>query len=210
MHGPHSRFSRRQLLLLAGAGVRLGASETDFWNNKPAEEWSIADIYRLANHSPWANAVQSWSHPPGRGRESGAALGSPPWPGMPEWGPKGVVTWESARPIRDAFKSSLPYFFAHTYVIGVDGIPRGAAGGLNYLKQFTVLRSKGKQKWTVHATVARELIRNSAVCAFGFPRSGAPIDLDVSEVVFETQLGKWLVQTKFHPKDMLYRGELAL
>ena len=44
-----------------------------------------------------------------------------------EWGPKGVVTWESAKPLRDALKTRLPRIFANCYVIGVDGIPLGDA-----------------------------------------------------------------------------------
>lgn len=202
-----SPITRRQLVFLAGAAVRLGATEPDFWNDKPASEWSTADCYRLANRSPWADPVQSWAYASNRLAASAAGV---PWPPASQWGPKGVVTWESARPIREAFKSSLPYIFANTYVIGVDGIPRGSAGSLSSLRQFTVLRSKGKQKWTVRASVARELVRNSVVCAFGFPRGAAPIDEDISEVVFETQFGRWLVQAKFRPKDMLYHGELAL
>ena len=203
-------MSRRQLICLAGAAARLGARDNEFWNDKPAYEWSTADCYRLANHSPWANPVQSWSRGvPPRGSGPSAASGTP-WPPPSEWGPRGVITWESAQPIRDAFKTFLPYVFAHSYVIGVDGIPRGTAGGLNSLQQFTVLRAKGKVKWAVRPVVVREIIRNSAVCAFGFPRAQAPIDADTEEVYFETEFGRWLVETKFRPRDMLYRGELAL
>jgi hypothetical protein len=70
-------LSRRQLFLLAGAAARLEGSESGFWNSKPAAQWSAGDIYRLANHSPWVNPVQAW------------------------FGPKGVVTWESAQPMRE-------------------------------------------------------------------------------------------------------------
>ena len=201
-------MSRRQLFLLAGATAPLSASEqTDFWNRKPAEEWNPSDIYRLANHSPWANPVQSWPQPPGR--IAASTIGGSTWGGSPEWGPMGVVTWESARPIRDAFKAPLPDVFDDYYVIGVDGIPR-AARNLNYLRQFTVLRGRGKQRWSAVAAVAQSLVRNSEICAFGFHRDAAPIDPDTSEVVFETQFGRWLVQAKFRPRDMLYHGELAL
>jgi hypothetical protein len=210
MRGVASILSRRQLFLLAAATARLGASEPpDFWNRKPADEWDTSDIYRLANHSPWANPVQSWPQPHSRGGIGAASIGGSTWGGSPEWGPMGVVTWESARPIRDAFKSRLPELFDDFYVIGVDGIPR-AARNLDSLRQFTVLRGKGKQHWSVVATVAQELVRNSEICAFGFHRDAAPIDPDTTEVVFETQFGRWLVQTKFRPKDMLYHGELAL
>ena len=206
-HAP-PMLNRRQLFLLAGAAVRLGASDTDFWNSKPAAEWSTGDIYRLANHSPWANPVQSWTRTnPVRGSGSGNGAD---WPPPTEWGPKGVITWESARPLREALKTRLPRVFANCYVIGVDGIPLGYARGADYLRQFTVLRSKGKVKWTVRPRVAGELIRNSVVYAFGFPKAAAPIDPEMGEVYFESQFGRWTVQTRFRPRDMLYRGQLAL
>ena len=207
MHDAACKLSRRQLFLLAGAAARLGASEPDFWNSKPATEWSTGDIYRLANHSPWANPVQSWVHSYFRGGVFNAGT-FPPLPA--EWGPKGVITWESAQPIRDALKTRLPRVFATSYVIGVDGIPLGNARSADYLRQYTVLQSKGKVKWTVRAWVARELIRNSVVYAFGFPKSAAPIDPDTSEIHFQTQFGRYMIQTKFRPRDMLYHGQLAL
>jgi hypothetical protein len=211
MRHPGSTLNRRQLLLLAGAlSSRLGASEPDFWNIKPPSEWSTGDIYRLANHSPWANSVQSWRRPPlviGGGGQSGGPI----WPASPpEWGPKGVITWESARPIREALRTRLPRVFANSYVIGVDGIPLGNAPSPDYLRAYTVLRSKGRIKWTVRPWAARELIRNSVVYAFGFPRSAAPIDPESSEIYFESQFGRWMVQTRFKPREMFYQGELAL
>ena len=205
-YGP-ATLSRRQLFLLAGAAARLQASGPDFWNSKPATEWDAGDIYRLANHSPWANPVQSWANDNRRfmrGAQGGAAA-SPA-----EWGPKGVVTWESARPLREALKTPLPRVFANCYVIGVDGIPLGTAGRVDYLRRFTVLRSKGKVNWSVRPWVVRELIRNSAVYLFGFPQSAAPIAADRAEVHFESQFGRWMIQTKFKPREMLYRGQLAL
>jgi hypothetical protein len=210
-HAP-SILSRRQLFLLAGAAARLAASQqgappADSWNSKPRAEWSTGDIYRLMNHSPWANPVQSWSQAPSRG---GATTAGSSWPPSPQLGPKGVVTWESAQPIRDALKTALPRAFANCYVIGVDGIPLGNVGYLDFLRGSTFLRCKGKAKWTVRAWVVRELVRNSAVCAFGFPRASAPINADTDEIHFATQFGRWMVQTRFKPKDMLYHGKLAL
>jgi hypothetical protein len=201
-------LNRRQIFLLAGAGGRLAAYQAavpDFWNSKPPAEWSIADKYRLANHSPWANPVQSW--PRGSFNRPGAKGG--PWPSSPEWGPKGVITWESARPIREALKTPLPRVFANCYVLGVDGIPLGNVPFLD-LRRSTVLRGKGKTKWTVKASVVRQLVRNSVVYAFGFPRASAPIDADTGEIDFAAQFGRWMVQTRFRPKDMLYHGELAV
>jgi hypothetical protein len=205
-----SIISRRQLFLLAGATLRMGASEPPFWNAKPPAEWSTGDIYQLVNHSPWANPVQAWRSVlwDYADQARGGRRGLPPPPPQ-DFGPQGVVTWESARPIRDALKTQLPGVFANFYVIGVDGIPTG--GPLrNNLRRLTVLRSNGKPKWSVKASVGRELIRNSAVYAFGFPKADAPIGPDTGDVVFQTQFGQWMIQAKFRPREMLYRGELAL
>jgi hypothetical protein len=201
-------LSRRRFFLLTGAAAPLAASGQDFWNSKPAAAWSTGEIYQLVNHSPWANPVQAWSRAlPGRGVDTRGGI---VWPSGPEWGPKGVVTWESARPIRDALKTPLPRVFANSYVIGLDGIPLGSARSPDFARRFTVLRSRGKAKWAVHAWAVRELVRNSVVYAFGFPRAAAPIGPDTGDVEFETQFGRWSIQSKFKPRDMLYRGQLAL
>jgi hypothetical protein len=49
-------LSRRELLALAGAGLtaRLRAGQSDFWNTKPAAEWSEDETLRLLSDSPWA------------------------------------------------------------------------------------------------------------------------------------------------------------
>ena len=201
-------LTRRQLFLLTGAASCIEASEQDFWNSKPASEWTASDIYQLANHSPWANPVQSWTHAPFA--RSGGSGTSPIWPPGSEWGPKGVITWESASPLREALKTHIPRVFANSYVIGVDGIPLGNVLNPDYLRPFTMLRSKGKIRWSVRPWVARELIRNSVVYAFGFPRASAPIDPDTSEIYFESQFGRWRIETRFRPKDMVYRGQLAV
>lgn len=210
MRSVPSLFSRREMLFFAGAATRLRASEPEaFWERKPSAEWSLADVYRISNHSPWANPVQSWTHAMG-GRRPVQPPGAAVWPPAPEFGPIGVITWESARPLREAFKTPLPWELEDLYVIGVDGIPIGGAMNVNSLRQFTVLRGRGRTKWSVRAAVAMELIRNSAVCAFGFPRSAAPIDLATDEVYFESEFGRWMIQTKFRPRDMVYHGELAV
>jgi hypothetical protein len=104
----------------------------------------------------------------------------------------------------------LPGEWASLYVIGVDGIPLGGAASPDSFRGNTLLRSTGKAKWTVKATVARELIRNSAVYAFGFPRKAAPIEADGGEVFFESQFGRWKIRAKFQVKAMYCRGQLAL
>lgn len=196
---------------MAGAALRLEATGPDFWNSKPASEWNTGDIYQLANHSPWATSVEAWGHNRLMGSvdaSRGGPIASVPAPPM-ERGPKGVITWESAEPLRQALKHPLPRIFSNSYVIGVDGIPLGYTRDLEYVRFSTFLRSRGKVKWSVRPWVVRELIRNSVVYAFGFRKSSAPIDSE-STLYFEAQFGRWTVGARFRPKEMLYRGELAL
>lgn len=208
------QISRRQLFLLAGA-ARLARADQDFWNAKPPAEWNLGDIYQLVNHSPWAKPVRGFLRPvpaPAeiappdpvlRGRQPRSELR--PDPDLP----KGVVTWESSRAIRDALRTPLPSVFTECYVIGVDGIPLEAAS-TDDLMTTAALRSSGKVKWTVRAHAVRELVRASPVYALGFSRAAAPIEPDSGEVLFEAQFGRWVVESRFDPRKMLYRGQLAV
>jgi hypothetical protein len=204
-HHPRE-LSRRRLLYLAGAAARLAAAEPDFWDAKPPDEWSVADIYQLVNRSPWAKPVHGFLRPTPRAPDV-APRGRAPVPDIV--GPSGVVTWESSQPVRDALKTPLPGAFADCYVLGVDGIPLGTAS-VDDLKESAALRSSGKVRWTVRAQAVLELIRTSPVYALGFPRAAAPIGLDSVEIVFEVQFGRWLVEARFDPRKMLYHGQLAV
>ena len=193
---PYIPFSRRQLFLLSGFLTRVVAFGDDFWNSKAPSEWGPGDIYQLMNHSPWANPVR-WDLPieallvgiPGR--------------------PRGVVTWESAQPIRDALKTPPAPVYENYYVIGLDGLPPGTYSA-DYLSEFALLRSTGTSKWRVKATGARERIRTSSVYQFAFSRTAAPISAGTEEVIFEMALGQWTLETKFRPKNMMYHGRLAV
>ena len=209
------QLNRRQLFFLAGAAVPLAAADGEFWDTKPPAEWSVADIYQLVNHSPWAKEVRGFlrpaTGPPDLGLTRQATTTNDttsakmPMPIVP----KGVVTWESSQPIRDAMKTPLPGVFADCYVVGVDGIPFGVAS-TGDLKGTAALRSYGKVKWTARPRVVRELVRTSPVYAIGFSRGGAPIGPDSGDIVFEAQFQGWLVEAKFEPRKMLYHGQLAV
>ena len=123
--------------------------------------------------------------------------------------PKGVVTWESAQPIREALKAQPAPVYDSYYVIGLDGLPSGNYTA-NFLSEFAFLRSTGTAKWRVKATAARERIRTSSVYQFAFSKAAAPIGMSTEGVIFEMTLGQWTLETKFRPKDMMYRGRLAV
>jgi hypothetical protein len=48
------------------------------------------------------------------------------------------------------------------------------------------------------------------VYRFAFPRAAAPIGPDTEDVLFEMELKPWTLQTKFKPREMVYRGKLAV
>lgn len=45
---------------------------------------------------------------------------------------------------------------------------------------------------------------------FGFSKELLRLDADDREVLFTTRLGRSPIQAKFVPKEMLYRGKLAV
>lgn len=57
------QFSRRQLLLVTGAGIAtlrpLAAGNSEFWEKKPPSEWTNEEIDRLITKSPWAKEVNA-------------------------------------------------------------------------------------------------------------------------------------------------------
>jgi hypothetical protein len=127
-----------------------------------------------------------------------------------EFGSKGVVTWESAQPIRDAMKTATSPVLENYYVVGVEGIPTEGFS-LPHLRAHAVLSSTGKPRWNVGATDARELIRTTGVVyEFAFPKSDAPIGPNSRDIIFEALFGKWRIGAKFKPRDMLYHGRPAL
>ena len=226
-------ITRRRLLAIAAASTGIGRCADDFWNAKQPAEWSPGDIYRLTNHSPWALSIdwlETSMHGPdngptaasdvpvlqGGGRKGGggARRGGSPLNSGPRR--KAVVTWESAQAIRDARKTQTSTD-TDSYVIGLGGIlPNGFSS--DDLLRYAFLRSSGKPKWNVRASSAREVIRTSSVYDFLFPKASAPIDPHLAEVIFEVDIRvtqdasslRWLLQAKFKPKEMLYRGRLAV
>ena len=114
---------------------------TDFWNRKPASEWTSAEIVQLLGASPWARTLniavavggiaegaanpanQSGQHDPSTA--AGGAMPPPIDDRKRRSGPaRGsvIVRWESAPPVRDALRTRLPLEFEDRYVISVEGI----------------------------------------------------------------------------------------
>ena len=137
---------------------------------------------------------------------------------------KGTVRWESARPILDAQKTPLPEAFANHYVISVSSIPlltgrrssqdddaessKPSEDRMDELKQVTTLQPKGKE--LAQAGVVQKEISSGTILLFGFSKDAIELTAADKEVDFTTRLGRLLVKAKFDPKEMLYRGQLAL
>ena len=125
---------------IGAAGDGLWAA-ADFWNRKPASEWTSAEIVQLLGASPWARklniavavggiaegaanpANQSGQRDPST--TAGGAMPPPIDDRKRKSGPaRGsvIVRWESAQPVRDALRTRLPLEFEDRYVISVEGI----------------------------------------------------------------------------------------
>ena len=150
---------------------------------------------------------------------------------------KGTVRWESAQPILDALKTTLPDAFAKHYVIGVRDIPlidnrqrqqtqnpddtdqdspklstpsdaSASKQTLDDLKQFTTLQPKGREM--AQPGVVQQMTAGGTYFLFAFSREFLDFGKKDHEVDFTTRLGKLIVKAKFDPSEMLYHGQLAV
>jgi hypothetical protein len=266
------------VLLLADAGAAFGAS--DFWNKKPASDWSEAEVQQLTAKSPWAkpakadlgggrrgrfgtsgdpndypgnntgnfpgnntgnypggspgnypgNNPNTGGYPPGT--QTGGGIGNPGggigMPGgiggrrggqagnpadsipMPEL--EVTVRWESAKPVLEALKTSLPSEFADHYVIGVNGISNAVSSAgkdkeddmLDRLKGSAFLQAKGKE--AIQPGVVQRSKDGSDVL-FGFKKEFLPLSASDKDVQFTLNTGQISLKAKFDPKEMVYRGK---
>lgn len=225
-------LSRRNLIQLAGAtgfpasALRLYAAG-DFWNTKDPDNWTKDEIAKLLKRSPWAKEMTG-ERTIGSSKSSSSNTNI----GMPRTTRKrspidnrntttrtpprtetykGTVVWESAKVIRDADKTPLPEGFENQYVLSVIGIPlakTSSRSAMGAVRQVTFLTVKGKDP--LEAMTVRQNSSNGAIYYAGFSREALTIDKDDKEVVFATAMGKVHFSVKFSPKEMIYRGELAV
>ncbi|HMF78627.1 MAG TPA: hypothetical protein VK604_23425 [Bryobacteraceae bacterium] len=220
----------RRALLLAAAGACIpswnrvfGAKRVDFWNTEDPAKWSSGEIQKLLTESPWAKGidVQLPGYGPGPGagqsgggrggrKSRGGTNGSAPNPGLSPKFP-GTVRWASAKPILMALKMELPHELAGHYVISVSGVPviSGASSDDSFdgLKQVTLLRPKGKDSIPPGIIMADS--QDTSTLLFGFLPQLADLSGE-KPVSFSMKMGPLNVKAKFNPKEMRYRGDLAL
>lgn len=132
----------------------------------------------------------------------------------------GVVRWESAKPVLVALKKDLPKELEDHYVVGVSGFPlslhepqteggESASARLDDLKQVTTLRAKRKDPAQA-GIVMRGSDTDGPIILFAFSRDVIAIEPTDKNVEFQTQFGVLDISARFDPKQMAYRGELAL
>ncbi|HEY7339167.1 MAG TPA: hypothetical protein VH639_30040 [Bryobacteraceae bacterium] len=130
---------------------------------------------------------------------------------------RGTVLWESAQPVMDAVKPEFPEEFAGHLVIALNGFPfpprnenRSEEDALDDLKSVTFLkpdRSDSVQPGVVKRPVSSS---TSGGILFGFSKDLVKLGVEDKEIQFTTSLGHSHIVARFTPKDMLYRGKLAV
>ena len=131
---------------------------------------------------------------------------------------KGIVRWESAKPIAEAAKSTIPDAFANSYVIAVINFPLGgkrsedddgqaklSKSALEKIKAATKLTPKGKAE--VRPGVAQVA---GGFLMLGFAKDTLPLTVDDKEVEFVTVVGRMTIKARFNLKEMTYHDALAL
>jgi hypothetical protein len=121
---------------------------------------------------------------------------------------KTTVRWESAQPVQDAQKSTLPDVFAGHYVISVSGVPLPPPEEVENLKQFASLQPKGKE--LIQAGVVHQQVGSGNVLLFGFSRELLPLSASDREVDFQARIGHLPLKARFDCKEMQYNGKLAV
>src|SRR5262249_35546221 len=130
---------------------------------------------------------------------------------------KGTIRWASAAPVMEALKPEFPENFADHYVITLSGFAwpprdeeRSEEKALDELEQVTFLkteRGRSAQPALVEKPISSA---GSGNILFGFIKDSLRIEAEDRDVLFTTRLGRSPLEVKFTPKEMQYRGKLAL
>jgi len=198
-------MTRRWLLLIPVFGLTRAWGAGDFWNRKSPRDWSDEEIRQLITRSPWAQDARAdpkvgvYAPVPqtaqsGRGAEK---------PDIGARTPRMIVCWDSARPILDALGNLLPPGLEGHYVIGVTDPEHE----IDPLKASSSLTAKGKEPVQA-GTIVRG--RDKVTVFIAFSKELLPLTTRDREVVFSLDTDQIGLKAKFDPRQMLYKGELAL
>jgi hypothetical protein len=157
----------------------------------------------------------------GRGGMGGGGMGGGGTSGggtpRPSQQVKGTVRWESAKPILEASKETLPDTFADHYVISVIGFPLAgrktdddgqetvSKSALERYKSASSLTPKGKD-----AVKPDVVLATGIALLLGFAKDTLKLSPDDKEVAFATTIGRNVIKAKFTFKEMMYHETLAV
>jgi len=203
--------------MLTHASRMLAA--TEFWNAKDPSAWTDDEIVIMTSKSPWAReavpAIRDADDPTGGtvlGESSGGRMG------RRRTSISVIVRWESAQPILDALRATLPAEFAGHYVVSVTNLPlvgirRAGRGGettpddsLDRMQNGTTLQVRGKDP--AEAGITRRSHIGSIL--FGFSKDQLLLAPTDGDLVFSLNTQQLSLKTTFDTKKMIYRGKLAV
>ena len=223
---------RRWIAAAAGLYFQLESKVlgAEFWNKKEPSAWTSEEIVALITKSPWARDTRVDRRAKGRG-VAGEEPEVDPTVDPSNGSGRGIrngstqaqhkaasvtVTWESAQPILDALKYPIPAQFADHYVIGIKDVPIVVEAGpgrlsqeelLDWLKNSATLQAKSKDP--VQAGVVLPT-RGGSMVLFGFLKELLPLSIKDKDVIFMLNTDQVVIKANFDPKEMVYRGKLAL
>lgn len=141
-----------------------------------------------------------------------------------------TIRWESAQPILDAMGRPLPGAMAGRYAISVSGLPLGVMqkrrrsgagpamvedGGtsprdrmIEELMAAATLEARGKEP--AQPGVVLPMKGAVATYLFGFSKELLPLDAHDRDILFTLKTAFIALKARFEPKEMMYRGQLAL
>jgi hypothetical protein len=227
--------SRRTFIRMGtiASSLSCALAQSQFWNTKDPADYSDNEKHGLIASSPWAKVTKADA--PGvsmRRLDSFApapcspyiprsctsnrktvVVHASPQPGDAKeafafYGPV-TVRWESAKPILQVTRTELPNEFRNHYVISVTGLPVSVLSQTsNGAPLPTAELSAGRHRLERSEFVA--LTSDKLTLLFAFPKGNPLIKASDKTVSFTMKLSGITIKTKFVPKDMVYRGQLAL
>lgn len=213
------------MVLTGGMVSRRLFAGGQFWDRKDPDAWSTDEIVELTTRSPWAKETRIDFKAKGKDAEGNRG----PDPGPATFGVNRgqggrtagkqlsvIVSWESALPLFDAVHYRLPADFIGHYVIGVKDLPIVVDAGaqrqsptelLDWLKNSARLQAKSREEVEAGRVATS---RDGSMLLFGFLRELMPLTIHDKDVTFSLDTNQLALKTRFEPKDMVYRGKLAL
>jgi hypothetical protein len=214
------------VVFIASAAAYATLAAANFWDEKPFQKWSDAEVERMLSDSPWARQV-SVALPP-RLIESGG-FGPQGRGGSDNVGNLGpmpmrvrvTISWRSALPVKQALvrgqaglngevSAENNEFLTRDerfYVLGVTNVPMPfRRTPLEAIKADSFLRRDRKPAIPADDVTFQQ---GGSVLLIAFPRSD-DLAVDDRQVEFVTKLGDFSIKWKFRLKDMVFQGKLEL